>query len=110
MKSLLPTLLIILFPFVSCEGTQTDITVGAARIEQYIGLLDGKSVAVVANQTSMIEGTHLVDSLLSLGVDIKAIFAPEHGFRDLADAGTHITDGKDEKTGLPIISPLRFPS
>ncbi len=103
-KFFLQAIFIILLPLVSCKGTQVDIEVGASRIDQYIGLINNRSVAIVANQTSMIGETHLVDSLITLGVDIKAIFAPEHGFRDLADAGAHIADGKDPVTGLPIIS------
>ncbi|MEM7380445.1 MAG: DUF1343 domain-containing protein, partial [Bacteroidota bacterium] len=71
----------------------------------------GKKIGVVANQTSVIfKGTetptytHLVDSLLSLEVDIQKVFAPEHGFRGKADAGEHVKDGLDTQTGLPIIS------
>ncbi len=104
MKSFLPALLIIMLPLVSCGETTANPTVGAASIQKYMGLLNGKSVVVVANQTSIIGETHLVDSLVSLDINIKAIFAPEHGFRDMADAGAHIADGKDPVTGLPIIS------
>ena len=67
-------------------------------------LIMGKAVAIVANQTSMIGNTHLVDTLFGLGIDIRCIFAPEHGFRDLADAGENIPDGKDPATGIPLIS------
>ncbi|NOY47465.1 MAG: DUF1343 domain-containing protein [Chlorobi bacterium] len=92
-----------------------NIVVGANQIEKYLPLLNGKKVGIVANQTSVIfkdkrrktedqSFTHLVDSLLSLNVDIKTVFAPEHGFRGTADAGEHVTDGIDTKTGLPIIS------
>ncbi|MDC6362517.1 MULTISPECIES: exo-beta-N-acetylmuramidase NamZ family protein [Flavobacteriaceae] len=85
-----------------------EIKVAANRTEVYLPLLQGKKVGVVANQTSVIFNdkghVHLVDSLLSLGVDVKQAFAPEHGFRGEADAGEHVTDGIDAKTGLPIIS------
>ncbi|HEX2921257.1 MAG TPA: DUF1343 domain-containing protein [Bacteroidales bacterium] len=77
---------------------------GAYNIKSIRRYLEGKSVAIVANQTSMIEKTHIVDSLLSLDIDLKVIFAPEHGFRNLADAGESISDGKDTLTDLPIIS------
>jgi uncharacterized protein YbbC (DUF1343 family) len=77
---------------------------GANQIELYKKIIEGKSVAVVANQTSMIGSTHLVDTLLSLGINIKVIFAPEHGFRNLADAGEPINNGKDPETGIPLIS------
>lgn len=87
-----------------------DIVVGANQVENYIGLLKGKNIAVVANNTSVIfkndktNYTHLVDSLLSLGINITKVFAPEHGFRGAADAGEHLTDTIDSKTGIPIIS------
>ena len=77
---------------------------GAERTKVYLPILGGKSVAVVGNQTSMIANTHLVDSLISLRVDIVKVFSPEHGFRGKADAGAKIDDGIDPKTGLPIIS------
>lgn len=77
---------------------------GASQIELYRNLLAGKSVAILANQTSMVGKTHLVDTLLSIGINIKTIFAPEHGFRDLADAGETIGNGKDSETGVPLIS------
>ena len=82
--------------------------VAANRTAAYLPLVQGKKVGVVANPTSVIfheKGhTHLVDSLLALGVDIKMVFAPEHGFRGTADAGEHVKDGMDQRTGLPIIS------
>lgn len=77
---------------------------GACRIEEYKTLLNGKTVAVLANQTSMVGNTHLVDTLFELGIKIKVIFAPEHGFRNMADAGETINDGKDTQTGIRIIS------
>jgi hypothetical protein len=67
-------------------------------------MLKGKRVAVFANQTSAIQQTHLVDSLLKLGIQIVKIFGPEHGFRGTAGAGEAVSDGKDSKTGIPIIS------
>jgi uncharacterized protein YbbC (DUF1343 family) len=77
---------------------------GAERTEFYLPLLQGKAVGIVANQTSLVGQTHLVDTLLSLGVNVKCAFAPEHGFRGNASAGEKITDSKDPQTGLPIIS------
>ncbi|WP_166966040.1 exo-beta-N-acetylmuramidase NamZ family protein [Yeosuana marina] len=87
-----------------------NIVVGANQTENYINLLKGKNIAVVANNTSVIfkndtaRYTHLVDSLLSLGIHITKVFAPEHGFRGTADAGEDLTDTIDSKTGLQIIS------
>lgn len=77
---------------------------GAQKTENYLPLLEGKAVGVVANQTSIIGESHLVDSLIALGINVKRIFTPEHGFRGSADAGAKVTDGKDEKTGIEIAS------
>ncbi len=77
---------------------------GAQNTKAYLPLLQGKKIGVVANQTSVIGRTHLVDSLLTHGIDIVKIFTPEHGFRGTVDAGATVNHGKDEATGLPIIS------
>jgi len=77
----------------------------ADRPELYLPLLKNKTVAIVANQTSLLaDKTHLVDFLVQNNIKIKHIFAPEHGFRGTADAGEHVKNGIDTKTGLPIIS------
>ncbi|MEZ4793670.1 MAG: DUF1343 domain-containing protein [Gelidibacter sp.] len=89
--------------------------VGANQTDAYLKILKGKKIGIVANQTSVLfkDGgqktenqnyTHLVDSLVSLKIDVKKVFAPEHGFRGTADAGEQIKDGLDKKTGIPIIS------
>ena len=83
---------------------KTQIITGADQISEYLPLLKGKRVAMLVNQTSIIGKKASVDSLLSLGVNIVKVFGPEHGFRGTADAGELIKDGKDTKTGLPIIS------
>lgn len=83
---------------------EKDPVPGAAQYDAYKGLIKGKSIAVLANQTSMAGSEHLVDMLLGKGENIKVIFAPEHGFRDLADAGATIDSGKDIRTGISIIS------
>ncbi|MFH4965140.1 DUF1343 domain-containing protein [Gaetbulibacter sp. M235] len=93
---------------VSCNQNPVPI-VGANQTDAYLPFLKGKRVGIVANQTSVIfksknEYTHLVDSLLALKVDIKTVFAPEHGFRGIADAGEHVNDSVDAKTGIPILS------
>ncbi len=88
----------------ACYSLQKEVLPGAYQVAEYIPFIEGKTVAVVANQTSMVGKTHLVDNLLGIGINIKAIFAPEHGFRDLADAGDTIADGKDSKTGISLIS------
>ena len=87
-----------------CHARHGRITVGAERTEAYLPLLRDKKVAVVANQTSMIGNRHLVDSLLSLDVEVCKVFCPEHGFRGKAEAGVPVNDSVDALTRLPLIS------
>ena len=78
--------------------------VGAELMDEYLPLLKGKRVAIVGNQTSAIDSTFLLDTLLSLGVDIRIVFAPEHGFRGDHHAGAKVKHSVDSKTGLRIFS------
>ena len=80
------------------------VVCGADRLSYYVPKLQGKRVGLVANQSSRVQGSHLLDTLLELDVDIKRIFTPEHGFRGEADAGDKIDDQIDGKSGLPLIS------
>lgn len=84
--------------------TTKDIKTGADQLEVYLPLLKNKNVGIVSNQTSLIGKTHLIDSLLSLGINIKKVFCPEHGFRGDSEAGTKVENNIDIKTNLPIIS------
>lgn len=77
---------------------------GAEELFRHEYAIYGMRVAVVANQTSLVGERHLVDSLIASGANVVKIFCPEHGFRGTAAAGATIKDGKDERTGLPIIS------
>lgn len=90
------------------EASHSDkqILMGADQFDVYSKYLQGKNVAVVANQTSFLqnENQHLVDFLISKDIEITKVFAPEHGFRGTADAGEHVKDGIDSKTGIPLIS------
>jgi uncharacterized protein YbbC (DUF1343 family) len=85
-------------------ANNSQVITGAERMQVYLPMLKGKSVAVFANQTSMVKNTHLVDTLISSGIKVVKIFGPEHGFRGDADAGEHVGDAKDKKTGIPVIS------
>ena len=80
------------------------VITGADQTEKYVPYLKGKRIALVANQSSIIGKKSSVDSLLSLGVMIVKVFGPEHGFRGNASNGAVVSDEKDAKTGLPIIS------
>ncbi len=112
-------LAVCLFIAVSCTGqpakkntsavqTRTSeagsIKTGAEQTNLYLPALKGKRVGLVVNHTSTIGKTHLADSLLSLGVAIKTIFAPEHGFRGEATDGETIANSRDTRTGVMIVS------
>ncbi len=80
------------------------ITPGAGRISTYLPLIQGKRVGIFANQTSTVGATHLVDTLKKLGIDLRVIFGPEHGFRGTADAGEKVGNYTDAQTGIPVVS------
>lgn len=83
----------------------SDFATAADRPELYLPLLKNKNIIVAANQTSLLKNKkHLVDFLAENNIKIQSIFAPEHGFRGAADAGEHVKNGIDSKTGIPIIS------
>jgi uncharacterized protein YbbC (DUF1343 family) len=84
--------------------TYAGIRTGAEQTEKYLSLLKGKRIAIMANQTSIIGKTHLVDSLKSLGVNIVKVFGPEHGFRGNASAGVKVADEIDPASGIPVVS------
>lgn len=83
----------------------TDIITGAQSVNEYLPLLKGKRVALLSNHTGMVtDKRHVVDTLVSSGVNVVCIMSPEHGFRGSADAGEHVSSSVDEKTGIEIIS------
>lgn len=88
--------------FMALQGHAT-VRNGADQLEKLLPLLEGKRVSLVVNHTSLCGKTHLLDTLASQ-VKIVRVFAPEHGFRGDADAGEHIQNGKDTRTGVPILS------
>ena len=103
----LSALLCAFVPVSAQKAAQTEkaVEVGAEQSSLYLKLLKGKRVAFVGNHTSvMADGQHVVDYLLSKGVNIVKIFAPEHGFRGEAAAGAKISDEVDQKTGIPVVS------
>ena len=86
------------------ENIDSTIYPGAENVSFYLEHLKDKKVAIVGNHTSQVSGVHLVDTLMSLGVKVVKVFAPEHGFRGKEDAGKSISNNIDQKTGLPIFS------
>jgi len=90
----------ILFPTQSIA----EITVGAARTDQYVPSLKGKRIALFSNHTGMVGDRHTLDIMLDNGLNVVTLFSPEHGFRGTADAGEHVGNSIDEPTGIPIAS------
>lgn len=82
----------------------SDIKTGADQTAIWLPMLKGRKVAVAANPTSIIAGTHIVDTMLALGVNLACVFAPEHGFRGEAEAGESVVGGIDKKSGVKVIS------
>lgn len=102
-----------IFLFFSCasEGMKeiekkVNVLTGAdVLVSEKLYLIKDKSVAIVTNPTGVLKnGTHLIDTLHSLGIEIKALFGPEHGLRGEASAGEKVNDGFDDKTGIPVYS------
>ncbi len=111
MKAVSFLLLVLILNFVSNHAIaqsgkdiHPEIKTGAEQTEKYLTFLKGKRIAIVANQTSVIRKTSLVDSLKSLGMNIVKIFGPEHGFRGTASAGAVVADSIDARTGIQEIS------
>ncbi len=100
-SQIITTLLIV---FSSLAMSAADVIVGAARVDQYLPLMKGKRVGLYSNHTGMVGDKHSLDLMLSNGIDVKAIFSPEHGFRGNADAGEHVSSSRDPKTGVKIVS------
>lgn len=89
---------------ISSDSKSVKILTGADQTQLYFSILKGKKVALFANPTSLIGKTHLLDTLISSGINVVTIFGPEHGFRGKADAGEHIDNDIDSKTGISVIS------
>lgn len=88
--------------------SDSEIVLGDEQFDEYFPLLKNRRVAIFSNQTGIvgdkIDGEHIVDALINRGVNVTAIFSPEHGFRGTADAGAKVSDSFDEKTGVQILS------
>ncbi|MDD3309661.1 MAG: DUF1343 domain-containing protein [Dysgonamonadaceae bacterium] len=106
MKKLLISFCLIISTFIvfATQKETNKVIVGAEQTDRYFPLLEGKRVAVLTNQTGMAGNEHLVDLLVRNKFNVVGIFSPEHGFRGTADAGEHVGNSVDEKTGVPIWS------
>lgn len=111
---LIPILIILIGLLGSCQAAEVekiplivkyqDLVVGAAQVDIYNQFLKDKKIGIVANHTSLIDKTHVVDFMIKKGFNLKKVFSPEHGFRGNKSDGTFIENQRDVKTGLPIIS------
>ncbi|MDK2840681.1 MAG: hypothetical protein PWQ17_186 [Anaerophaga sp.] len=98
-------MILVMILFLGCTTSHAqEVIVGAERTSEYFPLLEGQRIAVFSNHTGLVGDKHLVDFLLENNFDVIGIFAPEHGFRGTADAGEHVSNSVDEKTGLPVFS------
>jgi len=97
-------MILVMILFLGCTTNAQKVIVGAERSSEYFPLLEDQRIAVFSNHTGLVGDKHLVDFLLENSFDVIGIFAPEHGFRGTADAGEHVSNSVDEKTGLPIFS------
>ncbi|MFY0688511.1 MAG: DUF1343 domain-containing protein [Cyclobacteriaceae bacterium] len=96
-KMMLLVCLPVLLACTSPSGPPKKIMTGAERTDLYLSMLKGKSIGLTVNHTSNIKDTHLVDSLISLGIDVQAVYSPEHGFRGTADAGEKVENELTDK-------------
>ena len=110
MKLIFATSIFVVIALFSCSVNKNvttqdgGIQTGAEQIKRYLPYLKGKRVAMMANQTTIVGPTHLVDTLRKLGINIVKVFGPEHGFRGNASAGAKVADEIDSATGIPLIS------
>jgi len=107
LRLLISTLIILHALLAACTPETAPVRSGADQMDRYLHLLEGRQIALVANHSSLVGGTHLVDTLLGSGIahsQIIKVFAPEHGFRGDRAAGVQIEDGIDPLTGIPVAS------
>lgn len=104
MKRFLLLALLLCSASLCCRAQQERPIPGDEQTEEYFPLLKGKRIAVFSNHTGMVGDRHLLDILVENRFDVVAIFSPEHGFRGSADAGEHVSNSADPKTGVPILS------
>ena len=101
-------IVLLAYPFVCSPQSTSKVVTGAQQIELYLPLLHNKNIGLVGNHNSIIwndnNPIHLVDHLINQGVWLKKVYGPEHGFRGEAPDGEIISDAKDPKTGIPIVS------
>ena len=103
MKKLFLLIVLAMLWIAPCVQAQR-VVMGDEQIDAYLPILKNKRIALFSNHTGMIGQKHLLDVLLEKGMNVVAIFSPEHGFRGQADAGEKVSSSVDTKTGVPILS------
>lgn len=88
----------------SAQTIKSKLVLGAEQMDLVLPKLKGKNIGLLVNNTALVGKTHLADTLIARGVQVKKIFGPEHGFRGDAADGEHVTDAVDAKTGVPVVS------
>jgi len=104
--SVLPLAFLFLITCITSAQKSERLILGADRMDMITTIVKGKRVGLVLNQTSVLTNPqiHLLDTLLAAGINVKKVFAPEHGFRGTIEPGVHVESGVDAKTGVPIES------
>lgn len=97
-------LIFALLTTITATAIHAEVTVGAARTDIYVPLLQKKRIGLLSNHTGIVGNRHTLDVMLENGLNVTTLFSPEHGFRGKADAGEHVAGSVDKQTGLPIIS------
>ncbi|MDD7462584.1 MAG: DUF1343 domain-containing protein [Prevotellaceae bacterium] len=103
MKRLISITFFVVFASI-CRAVTNGVVTGAEQSERYLPLLKGKQILLFSNHTGMVGNRHLLDLLIEKKVKVMGIVSPEHGFRGQADAGEHVDNSVDAKTGVPIFS------
>ena len=104
MKKIVTILMLLCLIAVVGKAQKARVACGDERTNAYLPALKDKRVALFANHTAVVKGKHILDLLIDNKVNVVGVFAPEHGFRGTADAGEHVKNSTDKKTGVPIFS------
>lgn len=77
---------------------------GAEQVERWRTMIGTKRVGLIVNPSSRVGKQHLIDVMQANNIDVRTLFAVEHGIRGNKDAGAQINNGMDSITGLPVVS------
>ena len=92
--------------FLNFSSQKNEVIVGSERIDEYLEKISNMSVGLLVNHSSLVNNTHLIDTLISRNINIKKIFTPEHGFTGNIERGKTVNEDTliiDERI-IPIIS------